>query len=96
MRSQLLKIYYISLLFLLVPDKMSAFQMNDTLYIKYDDKMIVNEIKDPLGDYQVRLNMALINKGDDRVTTYEFNVNNINKDFKYLQFNKIGDTISGV
>jgi len=88
-----LKSYLIYILLVSSVYRLNAFQINDTIYITYSDNMVVSEKIDTSGDYHIKVNIALTSVGDDRITTYEFKVHNINKDFKWLKFKEAGDTI---
>lgn len=88
-----LKVFWLSILIFSSIFRLSAFQINDTIYILHKDNMVINEVKYTPDEYHITVNMALTSKGDDRITTYEFKIYNINKDFKWPKFNKIGDTI---
>lgn len=62
-------------------------QSKDTLYIKYDKNMIIN-------DYQSKISLSFsIKSSDKKINTYNFKIDNLDKDFKTPLFKELRDTI---
>lgn len=66
---------------------------NDTLYLKFEKSMITTNSKNDVNEIEVKLSFTIVSFGNGRPTTYNFLVNNINKDFQYLKFEELKDKV---
>ena len=87
-----MKLYII--IFLFVSTQIHSQISKDTLFIKYDDKMHITNDINTLNEIKVNLSFAIGSKGNARITTYNFFIDNLNKDFKELRFEEIKDSIT--
>lgn len=74
----------------------NAQTINDTLYLKFDNHMKIEENIDVLGYNRIKLSFAITSKNKDtnsRITTYNFEINNQTNDFEDKKFNKIKDVV---
>jgi hypothetical protein len=87
---------YISIL-LLFSIGINAQTSNDTLYLKFDEKITINEYVDDLKNTYVNLSFVVKSKIKDnnsRFTTYNFEIDNLAKDFNEVKFNEIEHIVS--
>ena len=69
----------------------------DTLYLKLDKNMKIEESLDVLGYNQIKLSFAIKSNNKDpnsRLTTYNFLIENLNSDFENEKFDHINEVIS--
>lgn len=87
-------ILYILLLYSL---GINAQTIGDTLYLKFDKNMKIEENIDVLGYNQIKLSFVIKGTNNDpysRFTTYNFLIDNLNSDFENEKFDNLNNLIS--
>jgi hypothetical protein len=76
---------------------LNAQTTGDTLYLKLDKNMKIEESLDVLGYNQIKLSFAIKSNNKEpnsRLTTYNFLIDNLNSDFENEIFDHIDDFVS--
>jgi len=86
---------YINILFLVLGSIfLNAQTVNDTLYLEYEENFRIIENTDTLNNIRIDVSFAVFGKNDNKVTTYNYWIDNISREFEYLKFKDIKDILS--